>query len=267
MPTLRELAEYHKPTEVAEAMRLLRRTGVRTVPIAGGTSLVPSAARDVEAVVDLGALGLSYVKTSEGLEIGATTTLQAIADHQDVRTFANGVLVKAIRDEASRNVREAATLGGSIVSATGNSPLYTALLALDARLTVRRARSTRDVVTSLAYWMPQPHTLILRVTLPALPDQTHAAYEKVARTPADRPIVCVVARATARDGKLNSVRLALGGVGGLPIVITKSHCTTEQAVRLASAAIDPPSDYFATASYRREMIGVLVRRLLSNLAR
>ncbi|HTP09512.1 MAG TPA: molybdopterin dehydrogenase, partial [Anaerolineae bacterium] len=62
MPTLRELAEYHKPTTLDEALRLLRRTSVRTVPLAGGTSLVPSAARDVQAVVDLSALDLSYIK-------------------------------------------------------------------------------------------------------------------------------------------------------------------------------------------------------------
>jgi CO/xanthine dehydrogenase FAD-binding subunit len=55
MPTLRELAEYHQPTTLDEALKLLRRTRIKTMPLAGGTSLVPEAARDVQAVVDLSA--------------------------------------------------------------------------------------------------------------------------------------------------------------------------------------------------------------------
>src|SRR5512139_2322927 len=102
MPTLRELTEYHRPTTLDEALKLLRRTSLKTVPLAGGTSLVPEAARDVQAVVDLSALDLSYIKTSEvsenlrGLEIGATTKLQAIADHEVTRAYANGLLGTAI---------------------------------------------------------------------------------------------------------------------------------------------------------------------------
>jgi CO/xanthine dehydrogenase FAD-binding subunit len=128
MPTLRELTEYHKPATLDEALKLLRRTRIKTVPLAGGTSLVPEAARDVQAVVDLNALDLSFIKTSEvsgdrrGLEIGATTKLQALADHEAVHAYADRVLVTAILDSASRHVREAASLAGSIVAAPGNTP-------------------------------------------------------------------------------------------------------------------------------------------------
>ena len=75
MPTLRELTEYHQPATLDEALKLLRRTSVKTVPLAGGTSLVPEAARDVQAVVDLNALDLSFVRQEPDLEIGATTRL------------------------------------------------------------------------------------------------------------------------------------------------------------------------------------------------
>src|SRR5512135_2244740 len=118
MPTLRELVEYHQPTTLDEALKLLRRTRIKTVPLAGGTSLVPAAAHDVQAVVDLNALGLSYIQTSEvsqdfgSLAIGATTKLQALIDHEGVRAYADGVLATAILDSASRHVREGASLAG-----------------------------------------------------------------------------------------------------------------------------------------------------------
>ena len=264
MPTLRELTEYHKPETIEEALKLLRRTSVKTVPLAGGTSLVPSAAHDVQAVVDLSALGLSYVK---GLSIGATTTLQTIVEHAELRAYADGVLTAAILDSASRQTREGATLAGSIISAAGNSPLFTALLALDARLTVRTGRGTREEEVALPYFTPQPRALILQVTLPVLNDGAHAAYEKVARTPADLPIVCVAARATIDQGELRDIRLALGGVGEKPIVITQPSGSIEELAQLAVATVTPGDDYFASADYRREMIGVLTKRVLSNLKR
>jgi CO/xanthine dehydrogenase FAD-binding subunit len=261
MPTLRELTEYHKPTTIDEAVKLLRRRKIRTWPIGGGTTLVAEASPDVQAVVDLSALGLSYIKTLEvsenlkGLEIGATTTLQTLIDDERVQVYANGVLVKALRDTASRNAREAATLAGSIVASDGKSPLLATLFALSAQLKVR---GLREQTVALEEFLPQANTLILSVTLPALPAGACVAYEKVARTPADLPIVCVAALTSAEV-----TRLALGGVGDQMVLIDADVPTMEEAVELAQASIDPPTDYFASSEYRREMIGVLVRRVLA----
>lgn len=256
MPTLRELTEYHKPTTIDEAVKLLRRRKITTRPIGGGTALVAEASPDVQAVVDLSQLGLSYVKpTDAGLEIGATTTLQTLVDDAQVQAYADGVVVKAILDTASRNTREAATFAGSIVASDGKSPLLATLFALGAQLTIR---GLREQTVALEEFSPQADTLILSVTLPALPADAHAAYEKVARTPADLPIVCVAALKSA-----DVTRLALGGVGDQMVVIDADSPTVEEAVELAQTSIEPPTDYFASSEYRREMVGVLVKRVLA----
>lgn len=276
MPSLRELIEYQKPTTLDEAIQLLRRPQIRSVPIAGGTQLVPSAAHDIEAVIDLSGLNLSYVKPCEGLTlntvngvetfarmcIGATTTLQQIVEDKNVRDYADGVLVKTILDSASRNTRNAASIAGSIVGAAGNSPLVTTLLALDARLTLR---GDGEQQVALSEWLHDAKTLIVEVRLPQLSADTHAAYEKVARTPADLPIVCVAARGSIEYGKIVEARIALGGVADRPVVIDRPVTSIEQAAQLAMQSIDPSSDYFASAEYRREMIGVLVRRVLQSI--
>lgn len=257
MPTLRELTEYHKPATIDDAVKLLRRRKIVTRPIGGGTALVPDASPEVQAVVDLSQLGLAYIKpTDAGLEIGATTTLQTLIDDAQVQAYADGVVVKAILDTASRNTREAATFAGSIVASDGKSPLLATLFALGAQLTIR---SLREQTVPLEEFSPQADTLILSVTLPALPADAHAAYEKVARTPADLPIVCVAALKTA-----DVTRLALGGVGEQMVVIDAESPTIEEAVELAQASIEPPTDYFASGDYRREMIGVLVKRVLNS---
>ena len=198
--------------------------------------------------------------------MGATTKLQTMVDHEAVRAYADGVLVEAILDSAARHTREAASLAGSIVAAPGNSPLFSVLLALDARLIVRAARGTREDEVALPYWTPQPRSLILRVVLPALPANAHAAYEQIARTPADQPIVCVAARASVDQNQLRDIRLALGGVAEKPIVIAQPAGTIDDLAQLAVSTVTPPDDYFASADYRREMIGVLTRRVLSRLS-
>ena len=136
---------------------------------------------------------------------------------------------------------------------------------MDARLIVRAARGTREDEIALPYWAPQPRSLILRVSLPALPGNFHAAYEKVARTPADQPIVCVAARAAVEDQQLRDIRLALGGVAEKPIVITQPAGSIDDLAQLAILTVTPADDYFASADYRREMIGVLVKRALSTV--
>ncbi len=55
----------------------------------------------------------------------------------------------------------------------------------------------------------------------------------------------------------------MGGVGEQMVLIDADSPTIDEAVELAQASIEPPTDYFASSEYRRAMIGVLVRRVLA----
>ncbi len=204
MPTLRELTEYHTPTTIDEAVKLLRRRKIHTRPIGGGTALVPDASPDVQAVVDLSELGLSYIKTTEaGLEVGATTTLQTLIDDAQVQAYAGGVLVKAILDTASRNTREAATLAGSIVASDGKSPLLAVLFALGAQLTVR---SLREQTVALEEFTPQAEYVDPERDLARAIRKTRALPTKKSRA---RPPICP----SCVWPRLKSTRCQSPGVG------------------------------------------------------
>ena len=64
---LLNLREYHRPAEageqdgLAQALDLLARPQIRTVPLAGGNGLIASGDPTIEAVVDLQALGLTEI--------------------------------------------------------------------------------------------------------------------------------------------------------------------------------------------------------------
>jgi CO/xanthine dehydrogenase FAD-binding subunit len=74
------LIEYERPTSVTAALRLLARNRIRTVPLAGGTALIPSHDASIESVVDLSALNLGGIERhAEQTSIGAMTTVQSVA--------------------------------------------------------------------------------------------------------------------------------------------------------------------------------------------
>ena len=273
---LLELTDYYRPATVDQAIELLRRSpGV--VALAGGTQLVASGRRDVSAVVDLRDLPLAYVRAQNAtLYIGATTTLQQLVDHPDLQTFASGVLAETAHAVAGRNVRNAATVGGTVASAGGEDPLLTALLALDASLTIY-APQARQIPLSgfLAYRrrLLDDGALITQLGLPLLIGPLGAAYVAVGRTPRDRPIVCAVARLELAKGIAGNVRLALGGVAPTPVrasaveqMLERKQVTPAriaQAAEMAAEGLAPPDDFRGSAQYRAAMARVLARRALT----
>ena len=272
---LLNLREYHRPDNIDEAVNLLRR-GPTTVVVAGGTKLVASGRRDVEAVVDLCDLSLSFVRASGAtLHIGATTTLQRLIEAPDLQTFSSGVVAETARAVSGRNLRNAATIGGTVASAGGDDPLLTALLALDAKLTVYAPESRQlPIAGFLAYRerLLDDGALISEVSLPLLIGPLGAAYVSVARTPRDRPIVCAVARLELTAGIASNVRLALGGVAPVPVrangaeqLLERKSLSDERvkaAAEKASAGLAPMAGLGGSAEYRLEMSRVMALRTL-----
>jgi aerobic carbon-monoxide dehydrogenase medium subunit len=271
------LTEILHPPTLAEAVRLLRRPNVKTAILAGGTTLVPQARRDVQSLVDLRDLKLAYIKREgNALRIGATTTLQDIATSPNVPP----VLVQAAHASAPINVRNAATLGGVLASSGFNAPLPVMLLALDAVLVIYSPEARQSPLSSfLAYRekLLRDGALIAEVGLPF--SDARMAFEKVSRTPSDAPIVCVAVKlrldnGVARDGvTVRDVRLAVGGVGPLAVRLARAELALEgkpltesliaQAAEAAAKEVNPPSDFLASSEYRKEMVKVLVRRALT----
>jgi CO/xanthine dehydrogenase FAD-binding subunit len=248
------IIEYHRPTTLEEALELLRRPEPTSLPLGGGSVLNRPDARPL-AAVDLQALGLdTYGLRGNTLELGATLTLQALLEAGAGMPALNA----AILHEATHNLRQVATVAGTLVAADGRSPFTTALLALDATLTLQPG----DEAFSLGDLLPLrderlPRRLITQVIIPA---NARLAYEYVARTPADRPIVCVAA-AQWPSGR---TRLAVGGFGAAPR-LAFDGTESEGAALAARSACSQGQDAWASAEYRQEVAQVLAQRCISSL--
>lgn len=242
------ITAYHRPTTLSEAEKLL--TQPNTLPLGGGTHLSHPGADSFE-VVDLQALGLNTIKISgNDLELGATATLQQMHEHVN----SHDALKLAAKREAPLNIRNAATVAGTLVTAGGRSTFATAMLALDAKLTIVGQRST---VEGLGDFLPlRPDNLRgILITSITVPLNANLAFEIVSRTPTDKPIVCAVL-AVWPSGR---ARLALGGYGSSPR-LAMDGTEVEGFEAAARNTFREASDEWASAEYRMEIAAALARR-------
>ncbi len=253
------ISEYHRPKTLPEALGLIARTLPLTRPLGGGTVLNrPSP--DKIAVVDLQELGLNKItKSGNFLEIGATSTLQALNDCP----YLPEALKQTLRLEANYNLRQMATVAGTLVSADGRSAFTTAMLALDVKITIMgkptKEEDPLSTVITLGDMLPLRHDLIKGklITKITLPLSAKLAFEWVSRTPSDWPIVS----AALAMWPSRRTRLALGGWGAVPLLAMDGN--EPGGVKAAAGeAAATAGDEWASAEYRAEMAGVLVKRAL-----
>jgi CO/xanthine dehydrogenase FAD-binding subunit len=258
------LKEFHKPTDLSAALALLERKSPRTVPLAGGTWLNPRIGKQVsaKAVVDLSGLGLDPIeRDGNTLCLGAMATLAAVTEDETCRSLADGILAQTARRDATVNVRNAATVGGTVMVAPVDSEFILALLALGAELSVRSART---ITWPLEQFLADSTAalnggLATQVRIP-LPARATGGLAHVVRTPSDHPIVAAVAVVAENP---DGIRIALGGVAPRPLVVEFDRPeAAEEAVAQAIAAAKPYSDFRGTADYRRAMGALMAKRAL-----
>jgi putative selenate reductase FAD-binding subunit len=246
------ITAYHRPQTLDQALKLLSHPN--TFPLGGGTFLSSPRSESVE-VVDLQALGLSQINSlGTSLEIGATVTLQQLLNDGGITP----PMKLALKLEAPLNLRNAASLAGTLVVADGRSTLTVAMLALDAKLSVQ----PEDQELLLGNYLPLRENkirgqLITKITIPTL---AKFAFEYVARTPRDKPIVCV-GLARWPSGR---TRLAVGGFGKVPSLALDGTEAEglETAVR---NACQEATDQWASAEYRQDVGAKLAARCLVSL--
>ncbi len=244
------ITTYHRPKTLDEALTLLTRPNM--IPLGGGTLLAHPTPDPVEAV-DLQALGLDTVKKQgNSLEIGATVTLQQLLESE----YCPAALKIALKLEAPLNLRNAATVAGTLVACDGRSTFAAVLLALDSKLDIRYSKEDSRV-SNIGDFLPlRPRGLITSITIPL---NVKLAFDYVSRTPADKPIVCA-ALAQWNSGR---TRLALGGCGKSPL-LAMDGTEAEGVEAAARNAFHEATDEWASAEYRMDVAATLAKRCMES---
>ena len=275
------------PSSLEEALAMLAN-GRNVLPIAGGTNIVVGM-REGEyhegALMELRRLPeLDGIHKGDGyIVLGGGTTISQLLASPLVRDYGRP-LHQAASAFANPLVRNRATVAGNVVDASPAADTAPPLLALDAELELRSAARG-------SHWMPldeflvgvnktrrQPDELIVSIRWPLFPDHSAGAQHKLAlrKGTACSVLSAAVVVHTDGHGVCTHARVALGAVAVRPMRAYQaeealvgqalSPEVIEKAARLASEAAKPIDDVRSTADYRKRMCGVLVRRLLTQLA-
>ena len=247
---LPHLRTIHKPAAPNEAVELFRRPGVYPL-YGGGASLIRTNRQEVEEVVDLTSIVPVRIDGGPGrlCSVGAGVTLQALGE-------VSSEMAAVIRVDAPETLRNSLTLGDVLLECDPNSLVLALLCGLNANLwgpdrePIAKDRGQRS--TSVEAWFgltdeQRCQELIFYVQF----DWTsvHFALEKVARTPADRPIVAAIGFVRPEEPPY----AVLTGIADRP-------------VRYREGITSAISDYRGSAEYRTAMAAIVSRRAIASAA-
>ncbi|WP_425144901.1 xanthine dehydrogenase small subunit [Deinococcus sp.] len=262
--------EFYRPATLADALELLT-VHPRAKLLAGGTDWsVEVNLRHARAGVTVAVDGLPELRRltwdEHFVEIGAGLSLSEIERRLGQRV---PLLAQWFPQFASRLIRNSATLGGNLGTASpiGDSPPV--LLALDASLMLASQAGEREVrlsefFTGYRQTLRRPDELIRAVRIP-LPLAPVTGFTKIAKRRFDDISSVAVGIALDLDGQtVQRVRIGLGGVAATPIRGHRAEAAltgqlwNEKNVRAAARLLGgegtPLDDHRASAAYRAAML-------------
>ena len=277
---------YARPDSIDGVLRLLAEHDGGARVLAGGQSLIPllnfRLARP-EVLVDIAMVDeLSRLAVEDGvLRIGASVTQRAAETSDEVARHCP-LLSKALPLVGHLQNRARGTVVGSIAHADPSAELPAVTLVLGATMVVRSATAERTIPAGEFFLGPfttvlEPDEMLVEVRFPA-GTAARTAITEIAPRSGDFALAGLAGRlATAGDGRVQEVALALFGVGSVPQRLPEvegllvgenvSPEALDEVARITRATAEAGSeDIHADSTYRARVAGELARRVVEEMA-
>ena len=273
--------EYHRPTSVADAVKLLSSLGDEARPLAGGHSLIPMMKlrfATPEHLVDLSAIdGLKGIcRDGDALIIGAMTSQSDILNSAEIASHLP-ILHETAKLIADPQVRYMGTLGGNVANGDPGNDMPAVMMALGATYRLEGPDGQRDAAATEfyqgAYFTAlEPGEILSAVSIP-IPETGHGyAYEKLKRKVGDYATAAAAVMLTMKDGKVATCSIALTNLSETPLLAEEAaaaligtsldEASLKAAVEAARAIMQPASDARGTPEYRTHVGGIMVMRAI-----
>lgn len=277
--------EYLVPRSLDEAVSMYDAHGDQAVYIAGGTDVVVKMKAHKIAPGYL--ISLRHIfppdqpmikREKGGLTLAAAATHRMIENSEHIK-LAYPILFDAVRNIGSVQIRNVATIGGNLVNAVPSADGAIPLIALDASVTIYGAKGERSL--ELVHFFTGPGQTVLnkgeiltRIVIPKQLPRTGSAYIKFGRRKAmELPMlgVGVLLSLAENSDRCTRARVCLGVAAPTPFralgaerFLTGKEITAgvlDEAGKIAAEESQVRDSIRGVAWYRREMVGVLVRRM------
>lgn len=271
--------DYCKATSLEHALELLASCNGIPRILAGGTDVMVAMnskpADPDTSIIYIGDIESLKDIREDGafLRIGALVTASQLAGSPLVEKYATA-LGQAAADSAGPQVRNRATIGGNIATASPAGDLICALFALGAELIIQKrggvvTRPIDEVVTGVKKTALQPDEMIAEIRVPKTHAPHASAFSKMGKRKAMTiSIANAACSVELSDGLIADIRIAVGAAAPTVIRVPMveaalrgkpaEEAVIRSAARQAAQAIAPITDQRATKWYRMEVVPVMV---------
>lgn len=274
--------DYHSPTTLDEAIKLLADLGEDAKILAGGQSLIPAMRfrlAQPEVLIDINRVaGLDYLREENGhLAIGGMTRESAL-DESPLVQVKYPLLADTTATIADPLVRNLATVGGNLAHADPANDHPATMLAYDAQIVAhgpsgQRVIAVDDFFVDLFENSMAADEILTEVRVPTPGTGSGGAYIKIERKVGDYATAAVAVQLTLEGDTLSAVRIGLTNVNAVPMRATDaeaelvgkaaSDAALEAAGRAAAAQCDPSPDLRGSVEYKRDLVRVITKRAVT----
>ncbi|MGV0036355.1 MAG: FAD binding domain-containing protein [Candidatus Azotimanducaceae bacterium WSBS_2022_MAG_OTU7] len=272
---------YEAPDSIDGAINLLANADMPAKVLAGGTDLIiqtNGSTDESRLFIDVKKIAgmLDANLSAAGLELGPAMSCAEFTARDDIKKVFPG-LVEAAYLIGSTQVQGRASLGGNLCNSSPAADTIPALLVNDAQCVIagpggERTVAAKDFMTGVGRNCMGRGELLKMIHLPAPAAHTSDAYLRfIPRTEMDIAVAGAGVSLTLDDsGICTAARVAIGAVAPTALLVGAAADTLigtkldddalQAAAAAASAASSPISDRRGTAEYRKQIVGVLVKR-------
>ena len=277
--------KYISPENKEEALKILKEEGVNACIVAGSTNVLPDIKvkkLSPKILVDLTAIeelrGID--KKKDKICIRPLTTIAELINSELILKESK-VLIQAAEQFADPLVRNNATIGGNLVTASPAADMAVPLLALGAVIKIESMRQKREVKLKEFFLGPgktvlQDDEMIVGIEFEQSDINKNGYFVKLGKRKAMAiAIVSLALNLEIKRNKIIQIRIALGSVAPIPIRLTVveeflknkeiNNKLVEEAASKVGEEVNPISDIRASEEYRRYISGILFKRAFEQL--
>ena len=269
---------YERARSLDHAIELIAGTEDARL-LAGGQSLIATLNMRLsrpQLIVDINRVpGLDRITSSNGqIEIGVLVRYAQAERSPEIAAHAP-LIARSLPFIGHPAIRNRGTIGGSIAFGDPAAELPACFVALDGEAVIAGPSGTR-VVKADAFYKGlfesalTPRDVLTAIRIPAALSETRTAFAELARRHGDYAMVGLAATARAAGKALGDVRLVFFGVGSTPVRARTAEAALaagdiDAAAKAVATDLDPSDDVQASSAVKRQLAGVLLRRVARQL--
>ena len=251
------IQKYVRAQSLEEAYQLNQNTRNRVI---GGMLWVKMGNGSVNTAIDLCDLGLNRIEETETeFSIGASVTLRQIEMHEGLNAYACGAVKRAVKDIVGVQLRNMATVGGSLWGRFGFSDVLTVFLAMDSYVELYKGGV---VPLSQFAQMGYERDILVRLIVKKTPGRFAYQAMRIQRT--DFPVLaCAVSEMNGQYRAVIGARPSRAMVVRDEKGLLSGGVTQESAKAFAEYVADrtpTQSNVRGSAAYRTQLVRVLTER-------